>query len=293
MAKLKDLVKILNAIIPLEVSSASDNVGVLLTCQKYGQDALIKKIMICVTITLDVAYEARDNQVNLIISHHPIMFGGIKKLAIDNADNLILAKLISANIAVYCAHTAFDNLFQHGINHQILYACGSGDIDYIIKGGSSSNKDNFGVGFGQGGYLKLSIAVSYDHIITSMKKLFGLDKIKMVYNKDLNQRLLNSSFKHKHKILKENFVKVIASGCGVGSFLVDDCINLNCDLFITGELRYHECLKLSSNGVSVILAGHFYSERFAMDRIPELLKDYCSDITIFSSDKDKCPVHMV
>ena len=71
--------------------------------------------MTCLTITPDVVEEAVLERVNLIVSHHPLLFRGAKKLTATTADGKVVLPLLRAGIAVYSPHTAFDNC-AGGIN---------------------------------------------------------------------------------------------------------------------------------------------------------------------------------
>src|SRR5262245_21219865 len=99
---------------PLELAADWDNVGLLL-----GDPASeVQRLMTCLTITPDVVAEAIADNVQMIISHHPILFRGTKKLSLESSDGKLIWPLARAGIAVYSPHTAFDNTAD-GINDGI------------------------------------------------------------------------------------------------------------------------------------------------------------------------------
>jgi dinuclear metal center YbgI/SA1388 family protein len=88
-----------------------DNVGLLLG----DRDAEVRRIMTCLTVTPECAAEAIESGVQLIISHHPILFRAVKRLTSGTPEGRMLLGLVRAGVAVYSPHTAFDNC-RDGIN---------------------------------------------------------------------------------------------------------------------------------------------------------------------------------
>ena len=88
---------------------------------------MIRKILTCLTITPEVVAEAVDGQVNLIVSHHPVLFKAVKNLSDDSPDGRLLGPLLRADIAVYSPHTRFDNCIG-GINDQLAVLFGLSDV---------------------------------------------------------------------------------------------------------------------------------------------------------------------
>ena len=96
---------------PLSLAADWDNVGLLLG----DRDGDAERIMTCLTITPEVATEAVDSHVDVIVTHHPILFRAVKRLTSADPEGRMLLTLIQAGITVWCPHTAFDNT-AGGIN---------------------------------------------------------------------------------------------------------------------------------------------------------------------------------
>lgn len=111
MATVADFVQYLDAFAPPNTAADWDNVGLLVG----DSTASVESVMTCLSLTDDVAAEAIEKKCQLIVSHHPVLFRGVKKLTSQNADGKLLLPLIRAGIAVYSPHTAFDNC-PGGIN---------------------------------------------------------------------------------------------------------------------------------------------------------------------------------
>lgn len=102
-----------------------DNSGL----QVGDRNAEVTGILICVDCLGDVIDEAIENNCNLIISHHPFLFSGVKRISDDYKSNII-KKLIKNDITVYSSHTAFD-VCDYSMNHYVSRALGLENVDYL------------------------------------------------------------------------------------------------------------------------------------------------------------------
>ncbi|MCS7159255.1 MAG: Nif3-like dinuclear metal center hexameric protein, partial [Gemmatales bacterium] len=111
---LRDVLPILQQLAPLELAEDWDNVGLLLG----SQDQSVARIMTCLTITQDTVAEACHENADLVISHHPLFYRPVKRVTDQTQEGRLVLSLMRAGIAVYSAHTAYDNA-PGGINDQI------------------------------------------------------------------------------------------------------------------------------------------------------------------------------
>lgn len=116
MPTVATVVEYLEQFAPAKLAAEWDNVGLLLG----DRSAAVTHIMTCLTVTPESAAEAVASNVQLIITHHPVLFRGAKRLTTDNAEGRMLLSLIRAGVAVYCPHTAFDNTVG-GINDLLAH----------------------------------------------------------------------------------------------------------------------------------------------------------------------------
>lgn len=108
-----------------------DNVGL-----QIGSSSLeVKKILVALDVDENVVQEAVDNNVQLIISHHPLLMKGIKSINIDQPKGNLISKLIKNNISVYAAHTNLDSV-QGGVNTILAEKLGLKNIDVLHIVGS-------------------------------------------------------------------------------------------------------------------------------------------------------------
>ncbi len=104
--KLEEIISELERVFPLSLQESYDNAGM----QVFGGDKNIKAALVTLDVTEDVVNEAIEKKCNLIISHHPLIFGnGLKKITGKNAVERIVMQCIKNSISVYSAHTNCDN----------------------------------------------------------------------------------------------------------------------------------------------------------------------------------------
>ena len=111
MVTVAEVVAFLKKFAPLSLAAEWDNVGLLLG----DENTPVQRVMTCLTVTPESAAEAVADGVQLIVSHHPILFRPVQKLTAQTGEGRFLWQLARAGIAVYSPHTAFDNT-TGGIN---------------------------------------------------------------------------------------------------------------------------------------------------------------------------------
>lgn len=99
---------------PQSLAYEWDNVGL----QIGSYEKVVKKVMVTLDVMESTVYEAIENEVDLIIAHHPLLFSRINKIDTDQAQGRIIKKIIQADISVYAAHTNLD-IAEGGVNDQL------------------------------------------------------------------------------------------------------------------------------------------------------------------------------
>ena len=126
--KAGEVFNFLESIAPLHLQEKYDNSGLLIGFA----DQEITGAIVCLDCTEEVLDEAISKGCNLIISHHPAIFYGLKRFTGANATERIVRKAIEHNLILYAIHTNLDNTLTHGVNERIARKIGL-DIDGILK----------------------------------------------------------------------------------------------------------------------------------------------------------------
>jgi len=117
--KIKDITTCIEEIAPLSYAESFDNVGLLVG--NYTTE--VTGVLVTLDTLENIVDEAIEKNCNLIVSFHPIIFSGLKKLNGNNYVERVVLKAIKNDIAIYTMHTALDNSFQ-GVNAKICDVLG-------------------------------------------------------------------------------------------------------------------------------------------------------------------------
>ncbi len=123
---IQELIEYLNGRLLPVYQESYDNAGLQLG--NTGRE--LKGVLICLDVTPDVVEEAIEKGMNLIVSHHPLIFNGMKKITTSNATGRMVLRLIENGIAVYSAHTNLDNL-KWGVNGILAEKMGLGNCKIL------------------------------------------------------------------------------------------------------------------------------------------------------------------
>ena len=125
--KLKDLCSYLDSAVPLSFQEGYDNSGLQIGLPERE----ISSVMITLDITEEVIHEAIASKCDLIISHHPLIFNGIKSLTGKSFTERILYMAVKNDIAIYSAHTNLD-VFSNGVSRKMAEKIGLEEIKCVI-----------------------------------------------------------------------------------------------------------------------------------------------------------------
>lgn len=264
--RIKDIVQIIEEIAPPHYAASWDNSGL----QIGALDDPVRSILISLDITHGVIKEAIDKKVNLIITHHPLFFHPIKEIRTDSGYGSLLQRLLKADIAVYTAHTNLD-LAQDGVNDLLGKTLGLQEWRPIHELPSSE-----GIGWGLIG--EFENARTFSLFAAELKKALGIKWARMI-----------------GKPAKK--VKQVACCSGSGSSLFPDVVRHKPDLFITGDIKYHEAINFEMEGIPVLDIGHFASEHlFRKSLAATLRQTFMSkkkSIPVFTSRSEKDPFRII
>lgn len=126
---LKEITSLLEEIAPLALQEKYDNAGLILG----HPDMDIQGALLCIDVTESVIQEAIIKNCNLIISHHPLIFNGLKKITGKNLVERSVILAIKNNIAIYASHTNLDNV-SVGVNGKIADKLSLINREVLLKG---------------------------------------------------------------------------------------------------------------------------------------------------------------
>ena len=122
----KSICELIEEVAPLALQESYDNAGLLIGDSQME----VTSVLVCIDITEEVIEEAIQKKCNLIISHHPLIFNGLKRLTGQNEVQRCVAIAIKSDIAIYAAHTNLDNVLQ-GVSGKMAEKIGLRNIQIL------------------------------------------------------------------------------------------------------------------------------------------------------------------
>ena len=223
--------------------------------------------MTCLTITPDVVDEAEADDVDLIVVHHPLPFKPLQRITSDSIAGEMLLRLIRGGVAVYSAHTAFDSAVQ-GINQMWAEKLCLESISPLIELSEEDSRT------GSGRYGTLPKPMTLQELVRVAADAVGANSPRRVGDVD-------------------HLVNKVAFACGSGGTFLSAARRHGCDALITGEATFHTCLEAEASSIGLGLLGHYWSERFAMERLAETLATEFPEISVWPSRRESDPIHAI
>lgn len=247
--KLIYIKKYLDSLYPENLKASFDNVGLMVG----SLDMEVKKILLSLDLTREVMDEAINNKVDLIITHHPLLFHPLKMINLDDDPGSIVRDLIKYNISNYSLHTNFDVVKMN---------------DYLSSLINIANK------------CVLSVEDQIG-IFGDVEEMDVLDYIKIV-NQKLN--IPNSRY-YGDSSIKVKKVGIIG---GSGSSYFNEAKSNKLDLYITGDVSYSRAIEAKRMSLNVLDVGHHIEHLFT-NVIVEDLKTLNSNLEVIVSKISPVP----
>jgi dinuclear metal center YbgI/SA1388 family protein len=220
--------KNLDELAPPELAEEWDHIGL----QVGEPSQLVRKVLICLDVTMKTAAEALDRECQLIISHHPLIFNPLPEMRLDCPEQAIIGRLIAQSQSVLVAHTNFD-------------AASGGVADCLAEALHLSRETLQPVGrFGRLGQLKPARTLS--QLLAFVRESLGSAGCRLNTDQDR---------------------PVSRMAVFPGSFPEEDLDELvlsQAELVVCGEIKHHAGLMLAARGIACIDAGHDVTERIAL-----------------------------
>lgn len=237
MTTVKNIYDYINSVAPFDTAEQWDNSGFLVGDFRKP----VKKAVVTLDVTKEVAEYAESFGADLIISHHPVIFGGVKSVKKGSA----LYSVIHNDIAVVSAHTNFD-IAENGINDNLCKILGLADIKQI------ENSFLF--------YGSLDYDMSIDDFAQYVSDTLDVSGIRYTDT--------------------EKPIKTVAVGGGACEEYAELALEV-ADCFVTGDMKYHQMLDMAERDMAVISAGHFETEAMAFKMFMAELEKLFPDVEFY------------
>ena len=261
MTKVRDIASAIEEFAPRHLQESYDNAGL----QVGDPDAEVSGVLLCLDVTEEILAEALTRECNLIVSHHPLIFHGLKDLTGSNPTQRIVIEAIKKGLSIYSAHTNLDSTWD-GVSHEMARRLNITEITVLEP---------------QPGDLKAGLGVVGN--ITPTPKIEFLRKIKDTFN----VQALRYSSQSSALVIRR-----VALCGGSGASLFEAAVARKADIYITGDVKYHD---FTSFGHEIIIAdiGHYESELCSREILFRIIHGSYPELETYFSDTEINPIKIL
>lgn len=249
--KVKEVVDALERFAPLPLQESYDNAGL----QMGLTEAEVSGALLCLDVTEEVVREAISLGCNLIISHHPVLFRGLKQISDSTQVQRVVRMAIQNDIAIYSSHTNMDRA-EDGVNYRMALKLGLIDVTPMPDCGVL-------------GYLP-----------QQMDARFFLEHVREIFHCECLM----------HNQLLQRPIQSVAICGGAGDFLLDQAIAQEADAFITGEMHYH-MYHGHEQELQIAVLGHYQSEQYTMEIFNDILSENFPYLATYITEVNTNPIN--
>ena len=253
----------LESLAPLHLQENYDNSGLIIG----HPEQIVTGVVICLDCTEEVIDEAIRLGCNMVISHHPPVFYGLKKITGSNYTERIVLKAIKEEIALYAIHTNLDNILLSGVNERIARQMGV-EIEGILRPSKDIGPD-IETGAGIIGFFREPV-------------------LEVEFLQLLRERMKTEVIRHSRLLGKP--VQRIAICGGSGSFLLDHARAAGVQALVTADYKYHGFFDADGH-ILVCDIGHYESEQYTINLLEELISGNFTTFAAHCTGINTNPVH--
>ena len=242
---LQDIINIIESVAPLSYQEAWDNSGL----QVGDRNAEVHEALLTVDVTESVVNEAISLGCDLmIVSHHPLLFRGLKHLTDATPQERCVMKALRHNIAIYSAHTSMDS-YLHGVSGRMAEKLGIQDYRILIPSATHAEA-------GLGVIGDLAEPMEAEAFVEHVARVFAAPDTALRWVKGENKE-----------------ISTVAICGGAGAEFVEQAIAQGADAFVSADFKYHE-LQNAYQRITVVDMDHWVSEHFTREIFEQLLSPY-------------------
>lgn len=258
----KDIARVLEGAAPLCLQEGYDNCG----WQVGNPEEECTGVMICVDPVPDRISEAVAMGCNLLVSHHPLLFHGLKRITGDTLVQQTVMAAIANGVSVYSLHTALDNAPDPwGVSLEMARMLSLTDVRPL-------DADS---GAGAIGEVSLSSMLDLRGFVAKVKEVFGSPAVRV-------------SDPCKAPCASSQIRRVALCG-GSGLSLIDTALAVGADLMLTSDISYHRFVDYASR-IQLVDIGHFESEQCTKSILYRIISQNFPNFVAKLSQQESNPI---
>lgn len=265
--KIKEVVFALERFAPLPLQESYDNAGLQVGLTEVEASGAL----LCLDVTEEVIDEAVSLGCNLIVSHHPLLFHGLKTVSDRNYVERCVRKAIQNDVTLYAAHTNLDNA-EDGVNFKIAEKLELEQVRLLlphpvkVKDGGHEYTVMAGSGV-------IGVLPQPEDSLKFLQRIKSVFHIECLMHNELLQRPVR---------------KVVLCG-GAGDFMLEEALNQKADAFLTGEMHYHQYFGHDQE-LQIAVMGHYQSEQYTKEIFYSIIGEICPELPLYMTAVDTNPI---
>jgi dinuclear metal center YbgI/SA1388 family protein len=222
-------------------------------------EAEVSGALLCLDVNEAIIDEAIRKGCNLIVSHHPLLFRGLKQISGADYVQRCVIKAIKHDIVIISMHTNMDNAYD-GVNFKIAERLGA-----TVLSDSVAETEKIPLVIAE-----LPHPMDARAFIELVKRQFGVQCAQC-------------------NALLERPIRKVAICGGAGDFLLPDAIGQGADAFITGEMHYHQYFGTEQQ-IQICVIGHYQSEQFTSEIFRDIIQKECPGVKTCIAETNTNPI---
>ena len=262
MLKVKDICRAIEDYAPLALQESYDNAGL----QVGDAESLVSAVLLCLDVTEETIREAKERSCNLVVSHHPLIFSGLKNLTGTDQTQRIVIEALREGISIYSAHTNLDSTVE-GVSYEMAHQLSLKNLEVLVPSAADSR-----IGLGIVGY--------YDNPVPQLE---FLRKVKDTFA----VKALRYSAQTQHLVVR----KVALCG-GSGASFIKEALARKADAYLSGDFKYHD---YTSYGLDILIAdiGHHESELCSRRILSRIIREAYPECVTYFAESENNPIKIL
>lgn len=253
--KCQQIIELIEEHSPVKYAQDWDNVGLL----AGRRDKEVSRIMIALDATDRVVEQAFSEKADLLLTHHPLIFSPRKSVTTDDIIGRRLVRLLQSDIAYYAMHTNFDVMGMADLSAEKLHLSGISVLEQTAQDAEGKPE-----GIGRCGQLPRRMTLK--GLAEFVKECYELDYVRICGEETCR-------------------IEKVAVSTGSGGSMIEPAIAAKVQVLISGDIDYHAALDAVAEGLCIIDAGHFGTEKMFVPYMSRYITKHCPAVQILQAEE--------
>lgn len=263
MIKVSDIASAIESAAPRSLQESWDNTGL----QVGDPDSPVTGVMVGLDVTPALVDEAIAAGCDMVVSHHPLIFKGLKSVTGASEVERAVIAAIRKGVAIYSSHTALDNA-AGGVSYEMAARLGGTVLEPLEPLAGLPE-------CGTGVIARFPQPLTPEGFISRVKERFDAPVARTTDPKKASP-----------------IIERVALCGGSGGPFIGDAVKAGCQAYVTGDVRYHDFLDWGSK-ILIVDIGHHETEALTKDLLADMISKRFPNLKVIKSGKEENPIKYI